>query len=330
MTADDRVWIQVDDQSAVGAVRRSAVSLGIEVGLSEPAVGDLAIVVTEVATNLARHAQDGVVLLRIVRVGDQAGTEVVAIDRGPGIPDVASASLDGHSTAGTLGIGLGAIARKASTFAIYSHVDSGTVLTATVWAGGRPDPWVAGLSRPIPGEDVCGDGYAARTVNGRRQVMLCDGLGHGPLAAASARAAVAEFLAAPDEGPKGVLDHVHARIKHTRGVVAAVADFEPGDGAVRFAGVGNVAATVIDGGQRRSMVSLPGILGQQRREAREFSYEKSPQALLVLHSDGLTDRWDLATYPGLVAQPPVMVAATLIRDAAKRHDDASVLVATVS
>ena len=102
------------------------------------------------------------------------------------------------------------------------------------------------------------------------------------------------------------------------------------NGPVRFAGVGNVAATVIDGGRRRSMVSLPGILGEQRREAREFSYEKSPQALLVLHSDGLTDRWDLAAYPGLVAQPPVMVAATLIRDAAKRHDDASVLVATVS
>ena len=56
------------------------------------------------------------VLLRIVRVGGQTGVEIVAVDRGPGMPDVAAASLDGHSTAGTLGIGLGAIARKASTF----------------------------------------------------------------------------------------------------------------------------------------------------------------------------------------------------------------------
>ena len=331
MSADDRVWIRIDDQSAVGAVRRSAMGVGAEVGLDEEALGNLAIVVTEVATNLARHAEDGVVLVRIVRTGEQTGTEIVAMDRGPGIPDIASASVDGHSTAGTLGIGLGAIARKATTFDIYSQVDAGTVLAAAVFAGqGRPSPWVAGLSRPIPGEEVCGDGYAARTIEGRRQVLLCDGLGHGPLAAVSAQAAVAEFLAAPAEGPTAVLDHIHRRIKHTRGVVGAVAEFHPGAEVLRFAGVGNIAAVLIDGAQRRAMVSLPGILGGHRREAREFTYPLSPHALVVLHSDGLTDRWNLGAYPGLTAQPPVVIAATLMRDAGKRRDDASVLVAAAS
>ena len=331
MSADDRAWLRVDDQSAVGAVRRVAAGLAAEIGLDENEIGDLAIVATEMATNLVRHADDGVVLIRIVRAGDQAGTEIVAIDRGPGIPDVASASLDGHSTAGTLGIGLGAIARKASTFDIYSQVDVGTVLAAAVFAGeGRPSPWVAGLSRPMPGEEVCGDGYAARTVEGRRQLMLCDGLGHGPLAAVSAQAAIAEFLAAPAGGPAAVLDHIHRRIQHTRGVVGAVAEFEPGGGVLRFAGVGNIAGSVADADKRRAMVSLPGILGQQRREAREFSYPLPAKALVVLHSDGLTDRWNLGAYPGLVTQAPVVVAATLLRDAAKRRDDASVLVARAS
>ena len=134
------------------------------------------------------------------------------------------------------------------------------MLAAAVYAGEAPppSPWVAGVSRPITGEEECGDGYAARTVDGRRQVMLCDGLGHGPLAAAAARAAVAEFLTGPPGGPKQILDRVHERIQHTRGVVAGVAEFEPGGGQVRFAGVGNVAACVVDGGQRRAMVSLPG------------------------------------------------------------------------
>jgi anti-sigma regulatory factor (Ser/Thr protein kinase) len=331
MSADDRTWMRVDDQWAVGAVRRTAVALGAEAGLGEKEISDLAIVATEMATNLVRHAADGVVLVRIVRADDDAGIEIVAIDRGPGIPDVESASVDGHSTAGTLGIGLGAIARKATTFDIYSRVGSGTVLAAAVFAGeGRPSTWVAGLSRPMPGEDVCGDGYAARTVEGRRQMMLCDGLGHGPLAAVSARMAVAEFLTAPAGGPVEILDHIHRRIQHTRGVVGAIAEFEPGAGVVRFAGVGNIAGTVVDGDQSRAMVSLPGILGEQRREARVFSYPLSADAIVVLHSDGLTDRWSLVTYPGLVTQAPVVVAATLLRDAGKRRDDASVLVARAS
>jgi anti-sigma regulatory factor (Ser/Thr protein kinase) len=331
MSTDDRTWMRVDEQSAVGAVRRIAVGLGAEAGLDENEIGDLAIVATEMATNLARHADDGLVLIRIIRTGDQSGTEVVAMDRGPGISDIASASVDGHSTAGTLGIGLGAIARKATTFSIYSQVDSGTVLAAAVLAGGgRPSPWVAGLSRPMPGEEVCGDGYAARIIEGRRQVMLCDGLGHGPLAAVAARAAVAEFLAAPAGGPAAALDHIHRRIRHTRGVVGAIAEFEPGADVLRFAGVGNIAGTVIDGDQRRAMVSLPGILGEQRREARDFTYPLPAGAQVVLHSDGLTDRWSLGAYPGLTAQAPVVVAATLLRDAGKRRDDAAVLVAMAS
>jgi hypothetical protein len=46
-----------------------------------------------------------------------------------------------------------------------------------------------------------------------------------------------------------------------------------------------------------------------------------------MHSDGLTDRWDLAPYPGLSERAPVLIAATLLRDHAKRRDDACVLVA---
>ena len=44
-----------------------------------------------------------------------------------------------------------------------------------------------------------------------------------------------------------------------------------------------------------------------------------------MHSDGLTDKWDIADYPGLLDCSPLVVAATLLRDAAVRRDDAGVL-----
>jgi Stage II sporulation protein E (SpoIIE) len=258
------------------------------------------------------------------------GVELVAVDRGPGMADPDRWAQDGNSTAGTLGIGLGAIARKSRGFDIYSLPRVGTVLAATV--GDVPLATTAGISRPLSGETVCGDTYGARTVDRREQLMLCDGLGHGPLAGVAARAAMTGFASASPEGPGAVLYHLNEHLRNTRGAVAAVAEIDRAAGAVRFAGIGNVTATIVDGQRRRVMASMPGIVGQlagdARRSVREFDYPLPDGALVILHSDGLTDRWDLADYPGLAARAAVTIAATLLRDAGRRRDDASVLVST--
>src|SRR3954447_7474654 len=134
-TVDDRLWLTVGDVSAAGAVRRSAVALGEEAGSPAGLLANLAIVATELTTNVARHADDGRVLIRLRRDGDRAGIELIATDRGPGMADIAVASRDGHSPAGTLGVGLGAIMRLADEFDAYSQPGAGTVLAATLWAG---------------------------------------------------------------------------------------------------------------------------------------------------------------------------------------------------
>ena len=165
--------------------------------------------------------------------------------------------------------------------------------------------------------------------------MLCDGLGHGLLANLASQAALVEFARAPAAGPRDVLEYIHERTRHTRGVVAAIAELDRIRGIVRFAGIGNIAATVTtpsaaNSGARRAMVSMPGIVGQQRIQVREFEYALAPDALVILHSDGLTDRWSLDTYPGLATRSAVVIAATLLRDAGTRRDDAAALVAMPS
>jgi anti-sigma regulatory factor (Ser/Thr protein kinase) len=325
----DRMWLPVNDVSAAGGVRRAAVALGVEAGLTEDQRARLALVATELATNLAKHAENGQVLLRLCRRVDQVGVELVAIDSGPGMADFNASARDGHSTVGTLGIGLGAIARSATEFDAYSRLDSGTVITATLWARpAGPPAWVAGLARPLTGETVCGDVWAAREVDGRRQLMVCDGLGHGPLAALAAQAATIAFRDAPAAGPERVLAHIHHRVTHTRGCVGAVAEFDGDAAVVRYAGIGNIGASLVTDERRRSLVSLPGVLGQQQtRTFRQFDYPVNGARLLMMHSDGLTDRWDLATYPGLSTRTPLVVAATVLRDAARRRDDACLAVA---
>jgi anti-sigma regulatory factor (Ser/Thr protein kinase) len=331
--AADAVWLTVQDAGAVGAVRRAAVALGDELGLSQPRLADLAIVAAEMASNLYKHTTDGIALVQAVRRRGVGGVEILAIDKGPGMRDISASVVDGQSTVGTLGIGLGAIRRQSSEYDAYSWPGFGTVIAATVWANGAVPPDLGGFAargivRPMSGEEVSGDGYGIRASGaGHLQIMLCDGLGHGPLAAAAARAAEAEFREAPEAGPKDLLEHIHRRLGHTRGAVVTVVEVDPEHDRLRFAGVGNVAGSIVDGAQRRMMMAQPGIAGHARPHVREIELPCPPGALVVLHSDGVVDRWSLSDQPGLAERSPVVVAATILRDAGTRRDDAAVLVA---
>jgi hypothetical protein len=75
-------------------------------------------------------------------------------------------------------------------------------------------------------------------------------------------------------------------------------------------------------------VSHSGIVGHSAaRRFQQFDVPCPPGALLVLHSDGLGSRWDLARYPGLPLRHPGLIAAVLYRDFARGRDDVTVFVA---
>lgn len=329
---DGGVWFRVEAAGTASAVRRAAERLAVQLAMPEKRVAELAIVAAEAAGNLVKHAEQGTILVRAVRTVEQAGVELIAVDSGPGMMDVARALDDGHSTAGTLGIGLGAILRQASWWDMHSVPGKGTVLAMQVWPSEAPEqPWAAGLTRPLTGESVSGDAYAIREIEGRRQMLVCDGLGHGGLAAAAAHEAVRAFQKASAVPPAAVVEALHRTLGHTRGAALAVAELDPAAGLIRYAGLGNIAGTVFgpDGG-RRGMVSMPGIAGHQRRQVREYDYPLAPGAVVLMHTDGVVDRWNPVEYPSLFNRSPAVIAATVLRDAGTRKDDAGVLVARIS
>lgn len=330
---EDLEWIRIDDNSAVGRVRRAASGLATQLGFSEHRAGEVAIAATEMGTNLFRHAQNGAILLRVRREADRAAVELIAIDAGPGVPDLAALSADGVSTAGTLGIGLGAIERLATWFDSHSVPARGTAMIATFWPKDAPvaRPSVAMLTRPMGGEAVCGDACAVRRGDGVTSLILVDGLGHGPLAAAAAATTVRAFRDADRNlGPAALLRRFDGALRSTRGAAVSVAQLDRVAGTVAFAGIGNVVGWIDDGDRRKGFVPTPGIVGANSRPAREFTMPVPPDALVVLHSDGLTAKWDLNAYPGVRTRDPHLAAAILLRDAGIRHDDASVIVANTS
>ena len=160
-------------------------------------------------------------------------------------------------------------------------------------------------------------------------LVVADGLGHGPLASVAAQAAIRIARERAADGPAEVFRAAHAALRSTRGAALAVAEIDPDRGMVRYAGIGNIAGTILTPGRERtsSLVSHNGIVGHEMRKVQEFAYPWSPGSTLVMHSDGLATHWRLDRYPGLLARHPSLIAGVLYRDFTRGRDDVTVLVA---
>src|SRR5262249_55156962 len=150
--------------SQVGNARRAAAEMAARLQFDASFTGKVSLAVTELGTNIVKHAGAGRVLLRALTSEDGAGLEVLALDKGPGMADVSASLRDGHSPAGTMGSGLGAIARLADEFDIYTQPGRGLALRAVVWArAARTLPAAiefGGVCLPKSGEAVAGDDWS--------------------------------------------------------------------------------------------------------------------------------------------------------------------------
>lgn len=328
----------VHEASQIAAPRRAALGLAQRSGFSEERAGKVALVATELATNLAKHATGGEVVFRLIRDTDGGssahGIEILAIDRGPGMGDVVGARQDGYSTAGTLGHGLGTIERQSDFFQIFS-LPSGTVALARLWSEPRPvvarkPPFEIGAVHVShPNEEICGDDWDWTMRDDRFAVLVADGLGHGLHAHDAAAAAVAVFQRLADQSPSRVITEVHAALRPTRGAAVAIAEVDTSRCVVNYCGVGNIGAVVLSShfGERHGMISQNGTAGHVAPRIHEFTYPVPPQSTIVMFSDGLASQWTLSAYPGLSTRHPSVIAGVLYRDFSRRRDDVTIVVA---
>lgn len=320
--------IAVEESSQAGQVRREAVQLAAAAGFNETDRGRVALAATEMATNVLRHGRGGRIMLSLLHGKAGQGVEICAVDRGPGF-SLARCLPDGYSTAGSQGLGLGAIARQCTVFDVWSDA-RGAVVLARIHASTARDndlPY-GGLRVPIRYETTCGDGWQLHWDGACLSAVMLDGLGHGPLAAEAADLGTAAATETCQLPPPQQVERIHSRIARTRGAAVAVFSCDLATGNAQFAGVGNIAASVHAAGMpSRGMVSHPGIVGGQFRRMPPFALTVAAGMLLILHSDGLQTRWNLEQYEGLFYRHPALVVAVLHRDFDRGRDDTAILAA---
>ncbi|MBC7921320.1 MAG: ATP-binding protein [Ferruginibacter sp.] len=323
----------VANRSYLNLAKQGITRLAEECGLTPAEVGKVAIVVSELASNLIKHTpQGGELLAKPLAEDETAGIEILSLDNGAGMRDPNRMMEDGVSTAGSMGEGLGAIRRLSDEFDLYSGPDLGTVILSRLYRGGRaPKSPRSGSFRaimvPLAGESVSGDGWALTGPPERRALLVVDGLGHGPEAHLAASEAIRVFTREAGGPPAGVLRILHDSLRPTRGAVGMVAVLSPAENRLVHCGVGNVAGRLFFPDGAAHLISYHGTLGYSL--PNPLTDHPSPwneSAVLVVHSDGLKTKWDLRKYPGLPRHDPSVIAGVLYKDHTRKTDDVLVVV----
>ncbi|MGW7535983.1 SpoIIE family protein phosphatase [Amycolatopsis sp. NPDC054798] len=320
--------VRIGHPSAVYAAARAARDTGRAAGLPEVLAERAAVVTAELASNLDKHAANGVVVVHRTAIG--LGVDVLAADDGPGMADVGHWLVDGNSTTATLGTGLGAVDRMAAAFRIGSAPGAGTLAAARVLAPGAPPGRVAATGHfclPRDGEHLCGDAVAVAETAGSWNVVVADGLGHGPDAAEAADAAIRVFGQNPERPLPHQLTSMHRALRATRGAAVALARITPH--RVDFCGVGNVSGTALSGSGRPGLLlSIPGIVGFTLPNPQVRRAPLGTGDVVVLHTDGVGPGWRNPP-PGsrLAARPgdALLLAAELVHRHRNPRDDAAMI-----
>jgi anti-sigma regulatory factor (Ser/Thr protein kinase) len=329
--------LRVSESTAVGEARRAAMVFTETLGFDEVKAGQVGIIVTELANNLWRHAGEGEIVFRgltsfpastaspVIR-----GIEILAIDKGPGMWNIEKCMEDGYSSGGSSGIGLGAIARLSSFSEIYSRPKQGTVSLSQVWAKPPPKPFfrtaqIGAVCVSVKEETFCGDAWAGKIKDGTQQLLLVDGLGHGVAAATASDEAVRVFQEQNLAGAE-MIEAMHVALKPTVGAVAGLIEIKLKANALSFIGIGNIEGRISNGGETKRLLSHNGTLGPALQKVRQWNYSWGPEALLILHTDGISTRWEMESYLGLSARHPSVIAGVLYRDFRRERDDACIVV----
>lgn len=185
----------------------------------------------------------------------------------------------------------------------------------------------AAINRPCAGESASGDATLCIDLPSGPLLAIIDVLGHGPEAHELARICT-HWLhqytqVQPRASVEAMLLALDLHIKGSRGVAISLAKISADQ--VEVAGVGNTILYCVS--DKVTPVSAqPGILGGNMPRLRPRSFALLQGDLLVLTSDGISERLDSAFLLGTSRANLQNYAQAVLRGYGRTHDDATCLV----
>lgn len=129
----ERILVPIRDELDIVRARQEGRQMAKNMGFGAVDLARIATAISELARNIYTYAQTGEIQLEEVTKGNRRGIQVMAVDQGPGIPNIEEAMRDGFTTSNGLGAGLPGTRRLVDEFEIESHVRQGTRVTVRKW-----------------------------------------------------------------------------------------------------------------------------------------------------------------------------------------------------
>jgi len=333
MTAESEAILSIHSDADVVLARTKGEKLARGIGMEKAQVADVAIAISELASNLVKHrVAEGKITIREIDSERKRGIEVVSSDKGPGIADIDQAMTDGYSTIASLGIGLPAVNRLMDEFQIRSNIGEGTLVTARKWVKPEspymlvPELDLSVFSRPVPGQRYNGDAYFVKRYEDKVMFGVIDGLGHGQDAQEAAHVAI-DCLENYYRRPFAEIFHLcHQRLQRTRGAAMSLCRINLKDRVMTHAGIGNVQTRVYSLEKTPAPFCINGTLGVAMRTVRVDDYPLPEDSIIIMFSDGILGRFTPDNLPGFLNLKPQRLAKQIMDNHARDNDDATVIV----
>jgi serine phosphatase RsbU (regulator of sigma subunit) len=180
----------------------------------------------------------------------------------------------------------------------------------------------ASLIRPCMGERVSGDAVVIRPLEYGLFAAIIDVLGHGPDAHQLTHTIEAFLDRHATADVSSLITRLHQRLKGTRGAAVGLCAIDSTAGIVSYVGIGNTSIRRFGESETR-LVSSDGVLGQNMRTPLLQSLKLESGNLIMLYTDGVSDRFTTAEYPGVLRHAPKDVVRIILDRFGKDHDDSA-------
>jgi anti-sigma regulatory factor (Ser/Thr protein kinase) len=321
------------DEASVSVARQRVRETGERRTLPKTFVESVVLMSSELTHNQIAHSWQGYFAVEEIERESVPGLEIVAADMGPGIPNPSRALKDNMpAQTGSLGAGLGAVARMADELEFDNRLSEGVCVTARkfVKQTGSLCCETAVMGRPFPGEAVSGDDAVFFQSEHGFLAAVSDGLGHGPEARQASNRALEALADRRDEAMEQLLFELNDEVSSTRGCALSIVRYRRDGRTLECASLGDVHCHLYHLRDAHFFTATPWVLGASHAPRPKILVETSrvePGSILVMFTDGLKSRTTLKGQLDVLRQPAIAIAEHLLQNDSRPDDDALVLVA---
>ena len=130
---DNQSCVKIITEWDIVAARQLGRNVAKELGFGTVDQARITTAISELARNIYLYAGQGQICIEQTSEFSKKGLKIIAIDNGPGIPDIRKVMEDGFSTSGGLGAGLPGVKRLMDEFSINTVLGEGTDIQAVKW-----------------------------------------------------------------------------------------------------------------------------------------------------------------------------------------------------